>query len=281
QHFLFRVGRRRAARASYAVDGATGDEPWGRQTMFSTLPIGAVQEMTVLSSAFSAEFGWTSSTAVNVVTKAGTNVVHGEALYLGRPARWEKSSATTGSESIAPPDVPDVLHQVSGAVGGALVKDRTFLFAAGDYTRQDRTAYFASTVPQALLNGITSYTGNYRQGLLHARADHKLDARNSLMGRFNLDRFYDNNPQDVVSGTTLPSAGRIFRRHTYSGQLNETSILRSSMLNEARFEYQHGDPITDFDPLSPSTQFVRAGVATEGESRVSHVWSHQASLSDT
>ena len=100
-YFVSGAGGRREA--SYAVDGATGDEPWGRQTMFSTLPIGAVHEMTVLSSAFSAEFGWTSSTAVNVVTKAGTNVVHGEALYLGRPARWEKSSATTGSESVARP----------------------------------------------------------------------------------------------------------------------------------------------------------------------------------
>ena len=101
------------------------------------------------------------------------------------------------------------------------------------------------------------------------------------MARVNIDRFTDNNPQDVISGTTLPSAGRSFRRHTSSFQVNDTTVLSNSLLNEARFEYQHGDPITNFDPLTPSTQFTRAGIATEGESRYSHVWSHQWQLSDT
>jgi carboxypeptidase family protein/TonB-dependent receptor-like protein len=278
-YFVTGAGGRREA--SYAVDGATGDEPWGRQTMFSTVPVGAVQEIQVLSNAFSSEFGWTSGTAVNVVTKSGTNVPHGEALYEGRPGGLQKSTATTGSTTIAPPDVPDVLHQISGAAGGAITPEKTFLFAAGDYTRQDRTAFFAPMVPPALLNGITSYVGNYRQGLVNARIDHKLNAGNTLMGRFNLDRFSDDNPQDVVSGITLPSAGRIFRRHTSSYQVNDTSIINASMLNEARFEYQHGGPITDFDPLTPSTQFFRPGVATEGESRGVRVWSDQAALSDT
>jgi len=278
-YFVTGAGGRREA--SYAVDGATGDEPWGRQTMFSTVPIGAVQELQVLSNAFSSEFGWTSGTAVNVVTKSGTNVPHGEALYEDRPGGLQKSSATAGATTIAPADVPDALHQISAAAGGPISPDRTFVFAAGDYTRQDRTAFFARSVPPALLNGIGSYVGNYRQALVDARIDHKLSAGSTLMARVNVDRFSDNNPQDVVSGTTLPSAGRIFRRYTSSYQVNDTSIISASMLNEARFEYQYGDPITDFDPLTPSTQFTRAGVATEGESRVSHVWSHQAAFSDT
>ena len=278
-YFVSGAGGRR--QASYAVDGATGDEPWGRQTMFSTVPVGAVQEMTVLSNAFSAEFGWTSGTAVNIVTKAGTNTPHGEALYEGRPAGLESKTASSGDTTVAPADVPDVLNQFSGAFGGPLVKDRTFFFGAGDYTRQDRTAYFASTVPAALLNGLTTYVGNYRQGLVDARVDHKINGANTLMMRFNLDRFYDNNPQDAVSNITLPSAGRVFRRHTWSAQVNETSVLAPNMLNEARFEYQNGDPITDFDPLTPSTQYTRAGVATEGESRYAHVFSRQGQLSDT
>jgi hypothetical protein len=70
--------------------------------MFSIVPVGAVDEMTVLSNAFSPEFGWTSGTAVNVVTRSGANVVRGEALYLGRPAAWEQSRATAGSSTIAP-----------------------------------------------------------------------------------------------------------------------------------------------------------------------------------
>ena len=43
---------------------------WGRQTMIATVPLGAVQEMTVLSNAFSSEFGWTAGPALNIVTKS-------------------------------------------------------------------------------------------------------------------------------------------------------------------------------------------------------------------
>src|SRR5262249_61414406 len=56
-------GRREA---DFVIDGAAGDQPVARQTMFSTVPIGAVQEMNVMSRAFSAGFGWTSSAAINI-----------------------------------------------------------------------------------------------------------------------------------------------------------------------------------------------------------------------
>src|SRR6202011_6129362 len=82
-YFVTGAGGRR--QADFIVDGATGDEPWGRQTMFSTIPVGAIQEMNVMSRAFSAEFGWTSSAGINIVTKSGTNATHGETLFLGRP----------------------------------------------------------------------------------------------------------------------------------------------------------------------------------------------------
>jgi hypothetical protein len=278
-YFVSGAGGRREP--TFVIDGATGDDPWGRQAMFSTLPMGAIEEMNVLSSAFSSEFGWTSGAAVNVVTRSGSNVPHGEALYAHRPGAWQARTVSQDDATLAPADVPDVLHQVSGAAGGPLVRDRTFFFAAAEYTHQDRTAYFSPAVPAALLEGTTSYDGHYRQALLDVRIDHTLEAGHRLMGRFNLDRFSDDNPQDVVSGTTLPSAGRDFRRHTASGQVNLTSVISGRFFNEARVEHQRGDPITDFDPISPSTQFTRAGVATEGESRVSHVWSHQTQVSDT
>lgn len=281
-YFVTGAGGRREP--TFAVDGATGDEPWGRQTMFSTVPITAVQEMNVLSSAFSSEFGWTASPAINIVTKSGTNELHGEAIYTGRPggSAFQPRTVSSDDRSLSPPDVPDVLNQMSVSAGGPLVADRTFLFGAFEYANQDRTTYFAGIpATQALLDGQTSYQGNYWQVLGDARLDHKLNAAHTMMARINVDRFRDDNPNDVISGTTLPSAGREFHRYTSSYQVNATSVLSDALVNEARFEYQHGDPITNFDPLTPSTQFTRAGVATEGESRYSHVWSHQAQISDT
>jgi outer membrane receptor protein involved in Fe transport len=281
-YFVTGAGGRREA--TFAIDGATGDEPWGRQTMFSTVPVGAVLEMNALSSAFSAEYGWTASPAINVVTKSGTNELHGDVIYVGRPGgtAFQKRTATTGDVTISPADVPDELNQIAVSAGGPIVRGRTFMFAAAEYSRQDRTAYFAAIpATRALLDGVTSYTGHYHQFLLDGRVDHKLGARQTLMARVNVDRFKDNNPQDVVSGTTLPSAGRSFHRYTSTFQANDTMVLTDALLNETRAEYQHGAPITNFDPLTPSTQFVRAGVATEGESRYSHVWSHQWQISDT
>lgn len=294
-HVVTGAGGRR--QADFIVDGATGDEPWGRQTMFSTLPVSAVQEMNVMSRAFSAEFGWTSSTAINIVTKAGSNVMRGEALILGRPGGPQPSTLSTEPQCpssistcvppttngvatpIVPPDIPDSLVQGSFALGGAITPDRTHYFVAADLTRQDRTA--AITSP--LVAPGTTIVGFYRQALLNGRVDHKVRSSETLMARFNLDRFHDTNPQDTVSGNVLPSAGLRFARHTYGMQINDTSILSPTMVNEARFEYQNANPVMSIDPLTPSTQFTRAGAVpfTAGESRFGHIFSRGAQFSDT
>ena len=272
--FVANAGGRR--QTTVALDGATGDDPWGRQTIFTNVPEAAIQEMTVLSNAFSSEFGWTSSSAVNIVTKAGTNTPAGSVLVLGRPGGLQEGAADLDGREVRTADVPDVLAQLSAAAGGPLVRSRTHLFAAGEFSRQDRTA--ALTSP---LRSSDQFVGRYEQTLVDARVDHALNGATSVMGRFNLDRLFDTNPQDAVSGLVLPSAGRRFRRRTYAVQLNATSIVSASTLNEARFEWQNGDPITEFEPLSPSTQFMRPGIATEGESRFVHVFSRQLQLSNT
>src|SRR5262249_7792985 len=129
------------------------------------------------------------------------------------------------------PDIPDRLAQGSFALGGPFVKDRTQYFVAADLTYQDRTAAVTSPVVPA----GTTFVAHYRQAVADARLDHKLNNRHTMMARFTLDRFYDTNPQDTISGNMLPSAGRQFTRHSYSGQINETAVLLSTMLNEARF----------------------------------------------
>jgi len=293
-YFVTGAGGRR--QTDFVVDGATADEPWGRQTLFATLPVGAVQEMNVQSRAFSAEFGWTSSTAINVVTKAGTNATHGDVLGLIRPGGMQSDTFSDKNQcpssvsscvvptangqnlAIKPPDIPDSLAQGSFSIGGPLAHDRTHYFVAGDFTHQDRTAILTTPLAES-----PEFVGHYKQALLDARLDQTLNPSNTLMARFNLDRFRDTNPQDAVSGNVLPSAGRSFERHTATLQLTETAILSSTLLNEARLEYLHGDPITAFDPITPSTQFTRVGSApfTEGESRFSHVYSKQWQVSDT
>ena len=60
-YFVTGAGSRRTT--AFMLDGASNDEAWGRQTMLAAVPLGAVEEVAVLSNAFSSEFGWSSGSA--------------------------------------------------------------------------------------------------------------------------------------------------------------------------------------------------------------------------
>ena len=96
-YFVTGGGSRRTT--TFMLDGASNDEGWGRQTMIATVPVGAIQEIAVLSNAFSAEFGWTAGPALNIVTKSGTNDVHGEGAlsWRGPAAGRRRRSRPTAS----------------------------------------------------------------------------------------------------------------------------------------------------------------------------------------
>jgi len=297
-YFVTGVGGRR--QTTVMLDGANNDEAWGRQTAIATLPLGAVQEVNVLSNAFSAEYGWTAGPALNFVTKSGTNDFHGEGLFMYRPGAWQAETFSTKGfcppsvsscvtpttlNAINPVDIPDQLSQISGTIGGPIIKEKTFFFVTADYTRQNRTTFLSSSLPAFVLppDGNLAYTGHYRQTLVNARLDHRLTPNQTLMFRFNLDRFSDDNPQDAVGGTNAPSVARLYARRSWTFQVNHTSIISPKLLNEARVAYLHGDPVTLWDAKNLSTTYTRGGNVpfTVGQSRLSNLWGHQLQVSDT
>ena len=297
-YFVTGGGSRRTT--TYTLDGANNDEGWGRQTMLATVPVGAIEEVAVLSNAFSAEYGWTAGPALNIVTKSGTNAVHGEALYMARPGAWQATSFSTKGfcapevatcvtpptlSAINPADVPDALNQFSGSFGAPLIRERTFVFATADYTMQDRTTYLSPALPAFVLpaDGHLDYEGNYRQTLVNARLDHKWSSSHSLMVRGNIDRFYDTNPNDAVGGTSAPSVARKYSRRSWSTQANLTSVLSPTLVNEGRLAYLNGDPVTRWEAQDLSTTYTRGGSVpfTIGQSRLSDLHGRQIQLSDT
>jgi hypothetical protein len=297
-YFITGAGSRRTT--TFTLDGASNDEGWGRQTAVATIPLGAIQEIAIISNAFSAEYGWTAGPALNIVTKSGTNEVHGEGLFLIRPGDWQAESFSTDNlcppslstcvtpstlQAISPVDIPDALQQYSATIGGPIVKDRTFFFATADYTRQNRTTFLSPTLPAFVLpaDGNLAYTGHYRQFLFDGRVDHKLTSSQNLMFRVNVDRFYDDNPQDAVGGINAPSVARRYSRRSWTTQVNHTAVINPRLLNEARFAYLHGDPVTKWEAQNLSTTYTRAGVNgfTIGQSRASDLWGHQVQFSDT
>ena len=297
-YFITGSGSRRTT--TYMLDGASNDEGWGRQTMLTTVPLGAVQEAAVLTNAFSAEFGWTAGPAMNIVTKSGTNSLRGEGLYLARPGGLQAKTfstdgfcppsvptCTTPSTLVAinPADLPDELHQFSGSIGGPMVRDKAFFFATADYTMQDRTTFLSPTLPAFVLpaDGSLDYVGRYRQTLFNGRVDHKLTPSQTLMVRANYDHFYDTNPNDAVVGTSAPTVARRYTRGSRSVGLNHTTVVSSNLLNEARFAYLDGDPVTLWEAQDPRPRTPAAASVpfTIGESRAADIFGHQVQFADT
>ena len=265
--FVIDGGGRR--QTTYTIDGSSGDDSWGRQTIATALPLPAVQEMNVLTSAFSAEYGRTTGGAINLVTKAGTNGYHVDATGLYRPGSLSADQPVSGTSGY------DNLWQGSGIVSGPIATDKVYFSVGGEYNSENRD----SAITSPLAPG--TYRGDIQQSLVFARIDADLDQQNHIFGRFTADQLKDTNPQDVVGGLTLPSAGRTFTRDTYLYQLADTATLTPALFNNARLAYLDGDPITQFEPNDPSTQYVRPGVSTEGESRYALLTNKQWQFANT
>jgi hypothetical protein len=103
--------------------------------------------------------------------------------------------------------------------------------------------------------------------------------------RANTDSFHDTNPNGTVGGNNLPNVGRIFRRRTYSFELGDTAVLSPSWLNTARAQFQLASPITQFDPIIFSTQFIvpitAGGTFTSGTSQSALLLNRQFGFNDT
>jgi hypothetical protein len=68
------TGRRQAW---FEVDGANAIDAWGRQTIIPNFGVDTVQEMDVLTNSFSAQYGFTAGSVINIVTQRGENQFHG------------------------------------------------------------------------------------------------------------------------------------------------------------------------------------------------------------
>ena len=286
-YFITGAGSRRTT--TFMLDGANNDEGWGRQTMLATVPIGAIQEMTVLSNAFSAEFGWTSGPALNIVTKSGTNALHGEGLYLSASRRLAGEDVLDRRASARRPcraasrrharrrstrwTFRTQLKQVSGSIGGPIVKDKTFFFATADYTRQDRTTFLSPTLPAFVLpaDGSLDYTGHYRQYALQRPARSQAHADADVDVALQRRSHFTTTIRRTRSAARTRRASRAGTRAARGRRRSITPRCSSSnLLNEARFAYLNGDPVTLWEAQTLSTTYTRAGSVpfTIGQSRV-------------
>ena len=272
------AGRREAW---FEVDGSTGNDSWGRQTIFSNLPRTALEEMSVLTNAFSAEYGGSTGSVINIVTKSGGNHLHGELAELWRPSATSAALSGFSSTNAASGNdlTKDSLGQSDISLSGPLDSSHTTHFLlAGEFSRESKTSPIISPVAPG------NFLGRYRGWLAFFRLDHQLNNKNSLFFRGNLDGFYDTNPNGIVGGNSLPTVARTFRRRTYSTELGETAVLSPTLLNSVRLQFQLASPITEFDPVIYGTQYAvpisTGGTFTSGTSQAALLLNRQYQAND-
>jgi hypothetical protein len=125
-------GGRFGRTARIDVDGVDiSDETVGTTT--ADIPASAIDEFQIGQSSLDLSNDLTSSGAVNVTTKSGTNTLHGEAFGFIRDHSFAANSPG-GHDYYLQRD------QFGGSVGGAVIKNKLFFFADGERTKQDSFA---------------------------------------------------------------------------------------------------------------------------------------------
>lgn len=100
----------------------------------------SIKEFSVITNGASAEFGRSGGGFVNVITKSGTNNLHGSAFYYNQP----QSLISDFANGQKPADQKK--DQFGGSLGGSIVHDKLFYFASYDNQKQDITVPIASSV---------------------------------------------------------------------------------------------------------------------------------------
>jgi hypothetical protein len=264
------------------VDGVDYNQPFfggirggERSNLAFTIPQESIKEFQVVASGYSAEFGRSSGGIVNAVTKSGSNDVRGSAFVLWRPDRLargynftdalaaQRLNALGVSATLAPTQ-----YQWGGSVGGPIIKEKLFYFAAYEQQRFRAPRQIIFGIPSSftftLPTGVTDATPynavlNFYRGqqtgyqqtndafAILGKVDWTINGKNRFNVRYNLSK---NNALNAVSrGETSvdPTTNQSIatngteknRNNIVVGQL--ITSFSSTAINEVRGQWARED----------------------------------------
>lgn len=155
----FTIAGGRPQQNSYRLDGIiTNDYANAGPGSTAGISIGvdALQEFSIVTSNYSASYGFTSGGVINALTRAGTNRVHGSAYEFVRNDKFDALSYF----SVPGTAYPFRQNQFGATLGGPLVHDHSFLFGNYEGFRKVLTQPSVSAVPSqaaraGTINGVT------------------------------------------------------------------------------------------------------------------------------
>jgi outer membrane receptor for ferrienterochelin and colicin len=248
--------------ANYMIDGLDNNENFLGGQKFA-VPSGMTQEITVLTSSYSTEFGRTGNGIFNITSRSGGNAFSGEVFYVTRPGPAIDASSPFAQRDLSGNDVKDGFHRDQGgfALGGPLVRDKTFFFVDAEYTRDRKDNLL--NVPEL---GVDETVRGHNDFLyLSGKVDQRWNDRWTSSVRLNVgDVTIERQGGGLDGGVTFPSAGNFQDRDSvlaagktyYAG----TDVVSETTLQYSRFRWNYGRAANEGSPqtvaLDPSGQTI-------------------------
>lgn len=215
------VGGRFGRTARIEVDGVdVSDETVGTTT--ENIPASAIDEFQISQSTLDLSNELTSSGAVNVTTRSGSNNYHGEGFALFRDS--DVSAGLPG------PPSPYQRNQDGGNFGGPILKDKVFFFLDAEHTNQN---LLAPIVPAAPFDVYTGNTGTpFRETDYDARLDWNLWKNLRMFYRFS---YFDS--KAVATGGTVGFQPFQDKNYTRTNVIGADFTTKGGYTHSFRFEY--------------------------------------------
>ncbi|MFL6417418.1 MAG: TonB-dependent receptor domain-containing protein, partial [Bryobacteraceae bacterium] len=270
-------------RINYQMDGMVDTETDRYGVRLFPIADVYVQEIQTVSNSFAPEFGMTSGNIYNIITGSGTNAFHGQVMYVGRPTDASARPILLGTRP--KPDL--TLNDTSVNAGGALIKNRLFLFGAYEHiTRglpQPNTINPASAAQLGIAPALLATAPSIQHAhFANLRADWQITEKHQFFVRLNY--FRNEFPFNTnVGGIFALDTASDFKDRAYiaGGQL--LSTFSPTLLNELRFSDPYRNEKHVANSLNgPGPVIVVSGVATfNGSNAVGDVFAEKVpSLND-
>jgi outer membrane receptor protein involved in Fe transport len=290
--FSFNSAGAREDSVNFMINGINLSDPNQNQITFQPT-INTIDEFKVDNSTFSAEYGRNSGSIVNIATRSGSNVWHGEAYEFLRNNDLDARNFTnptnilSGTTLIPSPQAQFIRNQFGGDGGGAIKKDKLFAYLSYEGLRQRQAVSLGATVLSAaqrtqaattsdpiiqkLLplipvanSGASSFVGassapvNIEQGT--ANISYLLNTNNRLNFYYAIQRDERNEPP-LTDGNSFPNEGDMRNGHRQLLTINEVSTISPSLVNEFRAGANRIHIIFNPDNLDSAPAFgINSGV---------------------
>jgi hypothetical protein len=224
-------------------------------------PKASIREIRINQNPFSSEYDKLGYGRVEILTKPGTDQLHGQFNVMGNTAGFNSRNPFLGA---AETPSYDSVHY-SANLGGSLGKKASFFTNIERRNLNELSVVDTPFVDLTTLQ-VTTFTGAFpnprTRTNVSQRFDYQLTPNNTLTARYQYWRNTENG--NGVGSFTLPSAAydTLSTEHTF--QMTDTQVLGPRTINETRFQYVHEE--SNQNPLNTTPTISIQGAFTTGGS---------------